>query len=94
MSEGMGALEHCHLTLITVTGCPACEHVKQHILTNIDDFGIDVLHLDTDEKYHYANEKYPDINSVPSLVLECDGRDAEYISGVERIQRFVKQGLF
>ena len=89
-------IQHCTLTLITMDGCGACKKLKKDILreTEVEDWGIDVLHIDNKEKFEQANQKFPNIDSVPSLVLECEGSSPQFISGIDQINRFVKQGLF
>ena len=89
-------IQHCVLTLITMQGCGACKKLKDNILreTEVEEWGIDVLHIDDNKKYEDANNRFPTINSVPSLVLECEGSPTQFISGVDRIDRFIKQGLF
>ena len=99
MSKGMEQqpeIQHCNLTLITMQGCGACKKLKSNILreTEVEEWGIDVLHIDNNDKYEDANQRFPTVDSVPSLVLECDGSPPQSISGVDRINRFIKQGLF
>jgi len=93
MSEGM---EHCNLTLITVEGCGACKKLKNTILRDaeVDDWGIDVLHIDNVEKHEVANQRFPGIDSVPSLVIECGNEKSQSITGLDNIKRFVNNGLF
>lgn len=75
------------MTLITQKGCPACKYLIDEILP-LEDVGVDQIHIETPEDSRIVSEEYPEVQYIPTLVMDCGGKK-DYFVGVESIASII-----